>query len=414
MTLRTRRLSNYTKQTSQMDEIKAKIDSYLAKKFRTSKSYSTKSGYGASLKRFGLFLNKKDTDIIQTLKQIKDTKKIDPISLLDEFYSDLSDDKKRLANNTIRLYITAAKDFLNSEGCKIYNEDLKHRFRLPKKNRAFEEGLTKKTIYRIIRLANPKLSTVILMICSSGMRIAEVAQLRVDDIDFTAEPVTVIVRAQTTKTRETRITCISTEAKLALQDYMQRLGITSGYLFLKTYEQKIAELKLMYETAHYQNVGYNGGDKKRLAKLERELKNLPKEDIHEKAVISTKHSLEGSLVLLIKNIPELSKKTEHGRYAIHFHALRAWFKTQVTDSHQSDFAEALMGHKSLKLIYYRQNSEARARIYLEIEHSLTIADTEKIEKSHTKIQKENLELRGMINSLSQQLQNLENKIEIHY
>ncbi len=414
MTLRTRRLSNYNNHSSQMDAIKGKIDSYLAKKFRISKSYSTKSGYGASLKRFGLFLNKKDTDIIQTLKQIKDTKKIDPISLLDEFYSDLSDDKKRLANNTIRLYITAVKDFLNSEGCKIYNEDLKHRFRLPKKNRAFEEGLTKKTIYRIIRLANQKLATVILIICSSGMRIAEVAQLRVDDIDFTADPATVMVRAQTTKTREARITCISTEAKLALQDYMQRSGITSGYLFLKTYEQKIAELKSIYENAHYQNVGYNGGDKKRLAKLERDLKNLPKEDLHEKAVISTKHSLESSLVLVIKNISELSKKTEHGRYAIHFHALRAWFKTQVTDSHQSDFAEALMGHKSLKLDYYRQNNEARARIYLEIEHSLTIADTEKIEKSHGKIQKENLELRGMINSLSQQLQNLEQKIEIHY
>jgi len=137
VTLRTRRLSNYAQQSSQMDEIKEKIDSYLAKKFRTSKSYSTKSGYGASLKRFRLFLNKKDTDIIEILKEIKDTKKLDPISLLDEFYSDLSDDKKRLANNTIRLYITATKDFLNSEDCKIYNEDLKHRFRLPKKESSF-------------------------------------------------------------------------------------------------------------------------------------------------------------------------------------------------------------------------------------------------------------------------------------
>ena len=412
MTLRTRPLSNYDQHTSQMDEIKEKIEEYLAKKFRISKSYSTVNSYRVALNRFGLFLNKKDTDIIEILKQIKDTKILDPISLLDEFFSDLSNDKKRLSNNTMRLYLTSAKDFLNSEGCKIYNEDIKHRFRLPKKNRAFEEGLTKKTIYRIIRLASQKLSTVILMICSSGMRIAEVSQLRVDDIDFTANPVTVMIRAQTTKTREARITCISTEAKLALQDYMQRSQITSGYLFLKTHEQKIAELKSMDDSNS--DTDFNGRNKKRLAKLELELDTLPKEDLHEKAVISTKHSLENSLVLLIEKIPDLSKKTEHGRYTIHYHALRAWFKTQVTDAHQSDYAEALMGHKSLKLDYYRQNQEARSRVYLEIEHALTIADTEKIEKSHTKIQKENLELRGMIDSLSHQLQNLEQKIEIHY
>jgi integrase len=41
-------------------------------------------------------------------------------------------------------------------------------------------------------------------------------------------------------------------------------------------------------------------------------------------------------------------KNDNGRNAIHFHAFRAWFKTQVTDCHQSDFAEALMGHTSLK------------------------------------------------------------------
>ena len=412
MTLRTRALSNYTQQLTRMDA-KDKIEAYIEKKFRTSRSYSTKTSYRVAMNRFVSFLNKKDADIIEILDQIKDTKKLDPISLLDEFYSDLSDNKKRLSNNTIRLYLTVAKDFLNSEGCRIYNEDIHHRFRLPKKTQAFEEGLTKKMIYRIIRLASQKISTVILIICSSGMRVGEVVQLRVDDIDFTADPVTVMVRAHTTKTRETRITCISSEAKQALQDHMQRSGITSGYIFLKTHEQKIAELKSRSQ-GDQASTGYNGNDKRRLAELERDLKTLPKEDLYAKAVVSTKHSLENSLELLIKNIPELSKKTENGRFTIHFHVLRAWFKTQVTDAHESDFAEALMGHKSLKLVYYRQNQEARGRIYSEIEHALTIADTEKIEKSHTKIQKENLELRGMINSLSQQLQNLEEKIEIHY
>lgn len=97
---------------------------------------------------------------------------------------------------------------------------------------------------------------------------------------------------------------------------------------------------------------------------------------------------------------------------IHFHAFRAWFKTQVTDAHQSDFAEALMGHKSLKLVYYRQNDKARAQTYLDVEHSLTISDTEKIDNNYSEIQKDNQELRGIVDSLSRQLQNLERRIGI--
>jgi len=71
-----------------------------------------------------------------------------------------------------------------------------------------------------------------------------------------------------------------------------------------------------------------------------------------------------------------------------------------------------MGHKSLKLVYYRQNEKARAQTYLDVEHSLTIAETEKIDQNFTLIQKENQELRGIVDNLSRQLQNLERRIEV--
>jgi len=70
-----------------------------------------------------------------------------------------------------------------------------------------------------------------------------------------------------------------------------------------------------------------------------------------------------------------------------------------------------MGHKSLKLVYYRQNDKARARTYLNIEHALTISDTEKIDQNYTQMQKDNQELRGIVDSVSRQLQNLEKRIE---
>jgi len=70
-----------------------------------------------------------------------------------------------------------------------------------------------------------------------------------------------------------------------------------------------------------------------------------------------------------------------------------------------------MGHKSLKLIYYRQNDKARSETYQNIEHSLTIADTEKLDQNYSEMQRDNQELRGIVDNLSRQLQNLERRIE---
>jgi len=187
-------------------------------------------------------------------------------------------------------------------------------------------------------------------------------------------PTIIRIRAETAKTRETRITCISSEATNALQDYIKRYNITSKNLFLKNF----------HET----------------------------EELFVKDVICIRQSLERQLKHVLKNIPDLNKKNENGRNSIHFHAFRAWFKTQVTDAHQSDFAEALMGHKSLKLVYYRQNEKVRAQTYLGVEHALTIADTEKIDQNYSELQKDSLELRGIVDNLSRQLRGLEKRIEI--
>ena len=249
------------------------------------------------------------------------------------------------------------------------------------------------------------------MICSGGMRIAETIQIRLADVDFTKTPTTINIRAETTKTRESRIVCISSEATNILQDYLEKYQFSSGYIFLKTHEQKISELKSRLDQNSYDRAIFRNKDKKRLAILELEIKRLSKEELYAKSVITTRHSLENQISKVIENVPELSKKNENGRNSIHFHAFRAWFKTQVTDAHQSDFAEALMGHKSLKLIYYRQNEKARAQTYQDVEYSITIADTEKIDENYSELQKDNLELRGIVDGLSRQLRDLEKRIE---
>jgi len=369
----TRSLSNSVGLKSSVQVLlQNKLEAYLERKYRISRSHATRDSYRIIVCRFVNFIQiQYNQDFEQFLRSLKQPD-ADPVGILDEYFTFLARGDKPLANNTIRFYVTVAKDFLNYLGCRIFIEDIKHRFRLPKASHVYEEGLTKETINRILRFANPKLSTSILMLCSSGMRISELLQLRIQDIGFEKNPTTIRVRAVTTKTRETRITCISSEATNALQDYIKKYKITN-HLFLRD--------------NHKSDEDY--------------IKNL----------LVTRQSFERMLQHVRSNIPELNKKNENGRNAIHFHALRAWFKTQVTDAHQSDFAEALMGHKSLKLVYYRQNEKARAQTYLDVEHSLTIADTEKIDQNYTLMQKDNHELRGIVDSLSRQLQNLERRIE---
>jgi len=423
VTLSLRSLSNSEKNTEQMQiqTIQDKITRFLERKFRASRSFSTKNTYNSALKKFMKFLDiQYNLDIEQLLRKIE-TKNIDPIEILDSFYSFLAEYKREnsekigYSNQTICDYIVVAKEFLNGEGCKIYNEDIKQRFRLPRKINVYEKGLTKDIINRIIRLANPKLATAVLIACSSGMRIGEIVQLRLSDVDLTLDPVTIIVRAETTKTRETRITHISSEAASALKDYLSRKNRpmkNEDYVFLLQHEDRLRHLRERLAKNEYNNSGLQKIDTKNIRILESNLRNITKEERYAKSVLSTNHNLEKQLSNLIRNIPELDAKNENGRNSIHFHAFRAWFKTQVTDAHQSDFAEALMGHKSLKLVYYRQNEKARAETYLGIEHALTIADTEKIDQNYSELQKDSLELRGIVDNLSRQLRDLEKRIKL--
>ena len=351
----------------QLKAFEDRVEGFLEKKFRYSRSFGTKNTYRTSIKKFDEFLREKyGLDVNQVIVELKEGK-LNSIDVLDQFFTYLTkctlrNGKVGYSNSTIIVGITAAKEFLNDNNLHIYTEDLKQRFKLPKKENVYEEGLTKEILSRLLHNSSPKLQTAILMCVSSGMRIGELVQLRLGDIDFKTNPTTIRIRKETTKSRETRFTCISGETTKCLKDYLRKN--------LDWYEET-KEDKFIF-LSNNQDLS----DPKRYH-----------------SVVSTSiNNLEQMLVRVEKSVPELSKKNENGRNSIHFHSFRAWFKTQVTDSHQSDFAEALMGHKSLKLVYYRQNTEVRSKTYLGIEHSLTVSDFTKMEKTITEISQKYTEL----------------------
>jgi len=107
---------------------------------------------------------------------------------------------------------------------------------------------------------------------------------------------------------------------------------------------------------------------------------------YHKAMTSARGNLMNMLRRSVLVIPDLAMKNEGGKLQIHFHAFRKWFKTQVTNAQESDFAEALMGHKSLKLVYYKQSAEERQKMYKKLEPNLTISDFSKVEKTMEEMQ----------------------------
>lgn len=418
MTISNRSLSNSDckEQSMQSLTIQDRIENFLIKKFRKSRSFATKRSYKVSLNKFQEFLKVQYNLDVNQLITILESKHKDPLDILDDYYSFLStyqrkDSNKPYSNSTIKDYVFIAKEFLNSLGCKIYLEDLKQKFTLPKRQTPYEEGISKEDISRIIRLANSSLTTMVLIACSSGMRISEIVHLKLSDIDFTKIPTTISIRQETTKTREMRKTCITSEATNALKDYLAKNNIIDDdqYVFLNTHQERISKLKQKLE-GNYKNHIHRNQDRHRLKLLVDEVEKLSSEEQLSKCVNTTRQNYEQQLRKVISGIPELSRKNGNGRNNIHFHAFRAWFKTQVTDAHQSDFAESLMGHKSIKLMYYRQNEKTRSQTYLDIEHVLTITDTEKIDQNYSNLQKDNLELRGIVDSLSKQLRDLEKRI----
>lgn len=329
------------------------IENFLDRTFRISKSYATKRSYRIALRKFVEFLRVQYMNTLDELIADLIKEKQNPIVVLDDYYTYLSNNNK--SNATIRSYLSIAKEFLNSQGFHIYNEDIKQKFRLPKTQLVYEEGLTKETLVRLLHNSPNKLQVAILICCSSGMRVGELVQLKISDVNFETTPTSLKIRKETTKTRETRITCISSEATRALKDYLTR---TFDWNAKSEFDKPI----FMTSEDEVINPQYF------------------------KSVLSGKAVLTNMLLRVLKSVPELDVKNENGRNNIHFHAFRAWFKTQVTSASQSDFAEALMGHKSLKLVYFRQNNLERLKTYKKVEPSLTISDFTKVEESMDEMQ----------------------------
>jgi len=366
-----------------------KMKGYLDSVYILSHSYSTITSYRLAIvnrNRSGFRDFLKQTYDINELEFADQTKqeKFDVYAVLRDYVIFL--DKHNYKPKTIATRLATIKGYLRYLGLKIYTEDCKQIIRIPKNVREPEVPLTKELILRLLRNVPPRLQTVILVLASSGMRIGELVQLRLSDIDFTTTPTTIRLPGKITKTRQTRETFITEEATNALKDYLSRYLQWDG----NKNNSRLDDLKMFGRD-------YMGTRKK-------------KAPLKQPEYMAAEVLLMKQLKYYIDKVPDLSKINPNGIKVIHFHALRKFFRTTVGNVSGRDFAEALIGHQFYMDTYYQLSSEKKKEMYLEAEPHLTISDFESVEKNIKKLSEKNTQLEEKFNDLLSYLKT--SKIEV--
>lgn len=343
------------------------FDSYLDSLYAISHSAQTVNCYKTGLKHFRKFVDQNyhctEIDLITRIKN----QEVNVFKVLQEFIIYLDKLGKKPAS--IKLWVTVARGYLGHIGIRIYSEDFRHSVKLPKKVRQREEPLTKDILVRLLRNLPPKIQTAVLVATASGMRIGEIVQLKISNVDFDSKPTKIRIRAEITKTKESRETYLTSEATQALKDYITRsFGWKEGQPNEAIKNQVIFGRTSLVKRERDQN-----NPNSKLRKKDSELRCTP-QFIAESVLVN-------SLKLHIRKIPELNQLNENGRHMIHFHAFRKFFRTTVGDAVGRDYAEALMGHHFYLDTYYNLPEEKRREMYLKAEPYLTISDYTRVEKN---------------------------------
>lgn len=353
------------------------LEDYLASVFILSHSHSTVSTYRMAITNkhktgFREFLLEKySINEFELTEKVK-SNTLDVYKILNEFVVFL--DSKQYMPKSIMSRMPAVKGYLRNLGLRFSSEDYKQIVRIPRVIKQREEPITKELIIKLQRNFPPKLQTVFLVLSSSGMRLGELVQLEIGDVDFTTHPTTIRLRAETTKTRTERETFLTTEATNSLKEYLKR---SFGWDVNK-------------ENLNLKNIKIFGRTSK-IVNLKRKLN--PKQPSH----LHAESLLHNSLRYFLEKNPELNITSKNGRKVVHFHGFRKYFRTVVGNTCGRDFAEELMGHGFYMDTYYQLSVEKRQEMYLKAEPFLTISDFKAVEKD--------------MKVLSTKYQNLENKVD---
>lgn len=247
---------------------------------------------------------------------------------------------------TVRLMVAAVKSFLIENDVELSQKFWRGLIRKIRGSRAatIDAPPSNEQLRRIITHLPIQGKALYLTLASSGMRIGETLQLALEDVELDLEPAKVTLRREYTKTGNSRITFISSEAKEAIQEWLK---VRQNWL-----------------------VSAVGRSKSRPQYKEQfEGKNLDDKRLFPFDVPTAYYIWNNAL----RKSGFMKKDNSTKRTIFHPHVLRKFFRSQMAQLIDVDVVEALMGHEDyLTGVYRKYSPEQLASLYLKGETSIMV------------------------------------------
>ncbi len=277
-------------------------------------------------------------------------------------------EEKKYSPKTVNAYLTGVKEFLLYHDLEIKQSDLRTiKRRKPRPTVVTRDlQITPEILHKIIdHFVTIQGKALTLFLASSGCRINEALSITLKDIDLSQKPPIIYLRGSITKNQGNRTTFISSEAKEALEKWLDQ-----------------RESNIEKKVKNYKHLNLNPNDDRIFPYNER-----------------TAYALWN---VALKRSGYTEKDPETGRYLYTYHGLRRFFKSQLTGHLESEIVERLLGHEGyLNGSYYRVPENEMAEKYLKVENRL---ETKSIEKTASRVK----ELENRLDIMKERNDGLEN------
>ena len=281
--------------------------------------------------------------------------------------------KKTMAPTSIGNRLSIVKEFLLDHDVQLKHQTIKK----IKRQKIREGTISKERIPTVVELQQILMNgdardrAFFFTLLSSGLRPMELVHLTIDDFDLTHNPPIISVpfkfdNGEYTKTKTSRITFCSNEAKKALEAW------------LKIRPQKIVEsaLKSHFNRAHYEKMGYSfeKSDVRWVIKkdgIEISQNQFAEQNTRMFPFTYLTARLMWERLLRKANLDEKDPTTN--RYILHLYVLRKFFNTQLKNIIKPYFVEIMLGHTTP---YDKPSIETLSAEYLKGIRSLHIYEVE--------------------------------------
>ena len=330
--------------------------------------------YGTGLIHFNNFIIKRyNNNENQKQKQNLDcesilnplsTNEINVYDLLDSFVSNILDDRKGISPKSVLLYVSAIRSYLAYYDIDVIPSKFKRKVKMPRFYREDEEPIDVADIRKILLSCNNRrLKTLILVLASGGMRVAEALATRYMDLDFSVSPTKLHMRKEYSKTKRARDVYISDEATVYLKQWFDWKYNNP----IKERELKKEDLVFTVHTSEPRKSGMKG----MYIKVWQEFQRL--------LTIAKMDERKG------EDNNSANANTLIKRRKITIHSLRRFVKTVISEQAGQDYSEFFLGHS--KSPYWTMKEAKRREIYkTSIMKYLTFLDYQTLETTGKNIE----------------------------